>query len=114
MSTNATFTLRDVVTALEATRDMYQVNVAISLVPNENSPSGFSWRVAWSPEAIWWIAPNVTSARLIGGFYDAQASEREGVSAGTFFRLVMDAESEIENWYKAAVAATGFSPGDSL
>lgn len=112
MSTSATFTLRDVHIATEATREMYRVNVVISLVPCSISPSGFSWRVAWSPDAIWWTAPDAKGAQLSGGFFEAPASEREGVTARTLFGLVMNAETDIENWYKAAVAATGISPGD--
>lgn len=105
MSTRSGLTNEDVRDALSSLREMYGLNVVVSVRLELVHQTRIYLRVEWSPVTIWknqWYAAAELGAQT---FVNLPLAAYEPLSPGAVFRALMAAETEIERYYRAAVAA---------
>lgn len=102
---------RDVAVALTALREMYGLEVTLNVFPPGRETTILCLRVEWSDagnwDNRWWSAAVMRHP----DFTDFFLRPGEAVSPSVLFRCIMIAETSIEEFYKAALAA-GMPPVD--
>ncbi len=98
-------TNRDIAVALSSMAEMYDLNVVVSVKAiGEPTPRCFL-RVEWSDGGRWDNRHWGAAVMRHSDFEDYFPRDNEPISPALLFRAVMLAETAVERFYKAALAA---------
>jgi hypothetical protein len=95
----------DIGVALTALREMYGLNVVLSIRPDNNIPNHSYLRVEWYPATIW-QSPWYAAAERGGVTHiDYPIANSDQITPAYLFQQIMLTEPHIEAYYLRAVSA---------
>jgi hypothetical protein len=95
----------DIAVALTALREMYGLNVVLSIRPDKHLPNHIVLRAEWFPATIW-QSPWYAAAEMGGATHiDYPIANNDQITPAYLFQKIMQTEPLIESYYLRAVSA---------